>query len=398
MLAGLAPDGGLYMPQAWPSLPSLPASPAGHYAAAAAHVITPFTGGSPSHAELFELVSDAYARFSHTDTAPMHQIGPDLFLLELFHGPTLAFKDFAMQVLSRLMERALKRRGARTTILGATSGDTGAAAVEAFRGRKDIELFILFPHGRISDVQRKQMTAAREENIHAIAIEGTFDDCQNIVKALFGDAAFRERHALSAINSINWARIIAQAVYYYTASAKLGLDARPSFTVPTGNFGDIFAGFAAWKMGLPIGKLVIATNENDILARALETGRYEPKGVTPTDSPSMDIQISSNFERLLFEESGRDASFVTRAMANLRDNGSFDIPASVLAQFASASRRIASAARKLALPCARFAKRRVCSSIPTRLLGLRRRRGSRSGQAVPWSCSPPPIRRSSPRL
>jgi threonine synthase len=332
LLAGLAPDGGLYMPDAWPELPSLPALPAAHYAAAAAHVLTPFTGGNPGHGELFALLSEAYAGFSHPATAPMRQIGPDLFLLELFHGPTLAFKDFAMQALSRLMERALKRRGARTTILGATSGDTGAAAVEAFRGRHDIELFILFPHGRISDVQRRQMTAAQEENVHAIAIEGTFDDCQTIVKTLFGDAAFRERHALSAINSINWARIIAQAVYYYTASATLGPNSRPSFTVPTGNFGDIFAGFTAWKMGLDIGKLVIATNENDILARALETGRYEPRGVKPTDSPSMDIQISSNFERLLFEESGRDAPVVTRAMTKLREDGAFEIPASALAR------------------------------------------------------------------
>ncbi len=330
LLAGLAPDGGLFMPDAWPELTSLPALPTAHYAAAAAHIMTPFTGGNPDHGELFPLLADAYAGFSHRDAAPVRQIGADLFLLELFHGPTLAFKDFAMQALSRLMERALKRRSARTTILGATSGDTGAAAVEAFRGRQDIELFILFPHGRISDVQRRQMTSAQEENVHAVAIDGTFDDCQTIVKTLFGDAAFRERHALSAINSINWARIIAQAVYYYTASATLGPDARPGFTVPTGNFGDIFAGFAASRMGLPMGKLVIATNENDILARALETGRYEPRGVTPTDSPSMDIQISSNFERLLFEESGRDASFVTRAMTELREDGAFEIPASVL--------------------------------------------------------------------
>ena len=198
--------------------------------------------------------------------------------------------------------------------------------MEAFRGRKDIELFILFPNGRISDVQRKQMTAAQEENIHAIAIEGTFDDAQAIVKTLFGDPDFRTRHALSAINSINWARIIAQAVYYYTAHAKLGPDSRPSFTVPTGNFGDIFAGFAASKMGLPMGRLVIATNENDILARALETGRYEPREVMPTDSPSMDIQVSSNFERLLFEESGRDSRFVIEAMTSLRKTGAFEIP------------------------------------------------------------------------
>ncbi len=354
LLAGLAPDGGLYLPASWAQLQSLPASSAGHYAAAAAYVMGPYTGGNPRHADLFTIVSDAYAGFSHPETAPMHEIGPDLYLLELFHGPTLAFKDFAMQVLSRLMERALRRRGARTTILGATSGDTGAAAVEAFRGRTDIKLFILFPNGRISDVQRKQMTAAQEDNIHAIAIDGTFDDAQAIVKTLFGDAGFRTRHALSAINSINWVRIIAQAVYYYTAHAKLGPDARPSFTVPTGNFGDIFAGYVAAKMGLPMGRLVIATNENDILARTLETGRYEPRGVVPTDSPSMDIQVSSNFERLLFEESGRDAAFVIWAMANLRNKGAFEIPNSVLAPmrtrfsaYRASREEAASAMRKL---------------------------------------------------
>jgi threonine synthase len=326
LLAGLAPDGGLYMPASWPALPPLPTAPEGHYAAAAAHVMAPYTGGNPGQADLFALVSDAYARFSHPDTAPLRQIGENLFLLELFHGPTLAFKDFAMQVLSRLMERALKRRGAKTTILGATSGDTGAAAVEAFRGRQDIELFILFPHGRVSDVQRKQMTAASEDNIHIIAVEGTFDDAQAIVKTLFGSEDFRARHALSAINSINWARIIAQSVYYYTAIAKLGSGSIPSFSVPTGNFGDIFAGYAALKMGLPMGKLVIATNENDILRRALESGRYEPRRVMPTDSPSMDIQVSSNFERLLFEASGRDGPFVMRAMRDLHHQGAFDIP------------------------------------------------------------------------
>lgn len=329
LLAGLAPDGGLYLPDAWPDLDSLPAEPI-KYAAAAAYVMAPFTDGNPAQTELFALADEAYARFGHPQAAPLTQIGPDLFLLELFHGPTLAFKDFAMQVLSRLMERALKQTGRRATILGATSGDTGAAAVEAFRGREDIELFILFPHGRISDVQRKQMTAAPEENIHPIAIEGTFDDAQAIVKELFGDQEFRLRYSLSAINSINWARIIAQTVYYYTASAKVGPASRPSFAVPTGNFGDIFAGFAADKMGLPLGRLVIATNENDILPRALETGRYEPRTVTPTDSPSMDIQISSNFERLLFEASGRDASFIVSAMRNLREKGWFEIPRAAL--------------------------------------------------------------------
>jgi len=380
LLAGLAPDGGLYMPAVWPLLPSLAAAgderpphpnllpkgrrdaaapphleervvspsptpfaervgvrgdfdltPALPYAAAAAQVIARYTGDNPGHADLLALATEAYAGFSHPDTAPLREIGPDLFLLELFHGPTLAFKDFAMQVLSRLMERALKRTGAKRVILGATSGDTGAAAVEAFRGRQDIEVFILFPNGRISDIQRKQMTTAKEDNIHAIAIDGTFDDAQAIVKTLLGDSEFRARHALSAINSINWTRIIAQAVYYYTAAAKFGAASRPSFAVPTGNFGDIFAGFAASKMGLPMGKLVIATNENDILARALASGRYQPRAVTPTDSPSMDIQISSNFERLLFEESSRDSSFIVTAMAHLQSKGGFDIPPAALA-------------------------------------------------------------------
>lgn len=332
LLAGLAPDGGLYMPVSWPSMPSLPAAPKAHYAAAAAYVMAPFTAGNPAHEELFAIVSEAYSSFDHPEVAPLKHIGPDLFLLELFHGPTLAFKDFAMQVLSRLMERALKLRGARTTILGATSGDTGAAAVEAFRGRQDIELFILFPNGRVSDVQRKQMTTAAEPNIHAIAIDGTFDDAQAIVKALFGDVEFRNRYALSAINSINWARIIAQAVYYYTACATLGPLSRPSFSVPTGNFGDIFAGFAASQMGLPLGRLIIATNENDILARTLATGEYHPKDVLPTDSPSMDIQISSNFERLLFDESSRDTALVMDAMSGLRENGRFSIRPATLSR------------------------------------------------------------------
>jgi threonine synthase len=354
LLSGLAPDGGLYMPASWPALPALPAEPGGNYAAATAFVMAPYASGNPGYDDLFALVSQAYAGFGHPETAPLRQIGRDLFLLELFHGPTLAFKDFAMQVLSRLMERALKRRGAKITILGATSGDTGAAAVEAFRGRQDIELFILFPHGRISDVQRKQMTTADEGNIHAIAVEGTFDDAQSIVKALFGRQEFRSRHALSAINSINWARIIAQSVYYYTAIAKLGAGSLPSFSVPTGNFGDIFAGYAASRMGLSMGKLVIATNENDILARTLETGRYEPRSVMPTDSPSMDIQISSNFERLLFEAAGRNETIVRRAMACLHGEGAFGIPpealASIRERFAAyrvSGREAAAAMRKL---------------------------------------------------
>jgi threonine synthase len=329
LLAGLAPDGGLYMPVGWPSLRRLP-SGAADYAAAAASVIAPYTADDISEPELFNIAQAAYRDFDRPDIAPLTEIGPDVFLLELFHGPTLAFKDFAMQLLSRLMARALERRGATTTIVGATSGDTGAAAVEAFRGRPNIELFILFPNGRVSDVQRKQMTTVAEANIHAIAVDGTFDDAQTIVKTLFGDAEFRARFALSAINSINWARIAAQAVYYYTACARLGQDVTPSFSVPTGNFGDVFAGYVAARMGLSIGRLIIATNENDILARTLATGFYEPRDVQPTDSPSMDIQISSNFERLLFEETDRDADFVVHAMHRLKEKGSFELPPETL--------------------------------------------------------------------
>ncbi len=330
LLSGLAPDGGLYMPERWPAAASLPASVTAHYAAAAAYVLAPYTEGGIPETELFDIVDAAYRDFDRPEVAPLSEIGPHLFLLELFHGPTFAFKDFAMQVLSRLMARALQRRGTRATILGATSGDTGAAAVAAFRGQPNIELFILFPNGRVSDVQRKQMTTATDANVHAIAIDGTFDDAQAIVKTLFGDADFCARYGLSAVNSINWVRIAAQTVYYYAACARLGANAWPAFSVPTGNFGDIFAGYAAARMGLPVGKLIVATNENDILARALASGVYEPREVLPTDSPSMDIQISSNFERLLFEASGRDAGYVLQAMTDLKEQGRFRLPEALL--------------------------------------------------------------------
>ncbi len=328
LMTGLAPDGGLYLPESWPGLSAVPQSKP--YRDAALQVMAPFLGGEIETDEFATLLSHAYENFSSTEPAPLREIGKDLYILELFHGPTLAFKDFAMQVLARLMERSLKRGGSRMTIVGATSGDTGAAAVEAFRGREDIEVYILYPHGRVSDVQRRQMTTAAEDNIHILAVEGSFDDAQAIVKALFNDQAFRTRHALSAINSINWARIMAQAVYYFTATAELSA-ARPlQFAVPTGNFGDVFAGYVAHKMGLPLDRLVVATNENDILARALKTGVYEPLGVHQTDSPSMDIQVSSNFERLLFEASSRDFGFVRSCMAKLRDEGRFSIRADVL--------------------------------------------------------------------
>jgi threonine synthase len=247
-------------------------------------------------------------------------------VLELFHGPTLAFKDVAMQLLARLMDHVLAERGERATIVGATSGDTGGAAIEAFAGRDRTDIFILFPQGRVSPVQQRQMTSSAAKNVHALAIEGNFDDCQGLVKDLFNNHGFRDTVSLSGVNSINWARIMAQIVYYFSAAISLGAPDRPvSFTVPTGNFGDIFAGYAAKRMGLPIERLVIATNDNDILARTLESGRYETRQAVETTSPSMDIQISSNFERLLFEASNRDAALVRREMASLRQSGAFEL-------------------------------------------------------------------------
>jgi threonine synthase len=334
MLAGLARDGGLYTPLTPPT-----ASPAEiralaglSYAEAAARLVEPFVGDEIDHAELAALAEDAYAGFRHAATAPLVQIDDNLFLLELFHGPTLAFKDFAMQWLGRMMNRALRRRQSRATILGATSGDTGAAAIEAFGGQSQTDVFILYPHGRVSDVQRRQMTTVDKPNVHAIAVEGTFDDCQSIVKALFNDLAFRDAMKLSGANSINWARILAQIVYYFTSAVALGApDRRISFAVPTGNFGDVLAGYYAKRMGLSIDRLAIATNENDILARALASGVYKPLGVKATQSPSMDIQVSSNFERLLFEAYDRDAGAVCALMGALAQSGEFAIAPGPLA-------------------------------------------------------------------
>jgi len=328
MLAGLARDGGLYVPERLtPLAPAAIRALAGlPYAEAATRVVAPFVGEDFTAAELAELARDAYSGFRHAATAPLIQLDANLFLLELFHGPTLAFKDFAMQWLGRAMDRALERRDRRATILGATSGDTGAAAIEAFGGLPRADVFILFPTGRVSDVQRRQMTTVDKPNVHAIAIEGSFDDCQAIVKALFSDLAFRDELGLSGVNSINWARILAQIVYYFTAAAALGApDRRIAFAVPTGNFGDVLAGYYAKGMGLPISRLTIATNENDILARALATGLYKPLGVKATQSPSMDIQVSSNFERLLFEVYGRDAGAVRGLMGALKQAGEFSI-------------------------------------------------------------------------
>lgn len=330
MLTGLARDGGLYVPECWPQIANDEiAGLAGlSYAQAAARIMAPFVISDIPQDEFSEIVSDTYSGFSHIAVTPLVEIGPDQWLLELFHGPTLAFKDVAMQLLARLMDRALQARKSRATIVGATSGDTGGAAIEAFAGRDAIEIFILHPHGRVSDVQRKQMTCCEAANVHNIAIEGSFDDCQELVKALFNDHERRDRLSLAGVNSINWARIMAQCVYYFVAAAGLGSPHRKvSFSVPTGNFGDIFAGYVASRMGLPVERLVIATNVNDILARTLSSGRYEPQGVFATSSPSMDIQVSSNFERLMFEAAGRDASQVCAHMNALTDEGAFTLSA-----------------------------------------------------------------------
>ncbi|MEZ5827257.1 MAG: threonine synthase [Hyphomicrobiales bacterium] len=335
LLAALAPDGGLFMPEAWPALaPDEIAALAGlDYADAAYRVMSPYLASDACLGDLEDVLTEAYDGFHHPAVAPLTQIGPNAFLLELFHGPTLAFKDLAMQVVSRLMNRALLRRGARATVVGATSGDTGAAAIEAFRGLDAIDVFILHPKGRISDVQRRQMTTAAEPNVHNIAVEGTFDDCQAIVKALFADRALSERLSLTGINSINFARILAQMPYYFTAAVSLGAPHRAvAFTVPTGNFGDIFAGYAARAMGLPVQRLVIATNLNDSLPRALGSGVYEPQAVIATSSPSMDIQLASNFERLLFELAGRDAARVGALMDELRARGTFRLSQGELGQ------------------------------------------------------------------
>jgi threonine synthase len=292
----------------------------------AVEVIRPFVGDTISETDLARLAREAYGSFRHPAVAPIAQVGTSTFLLELFHGPTLAFKDVAMQLLARLMDHALAARGERTTVVVATSGDTGGAAVEAFRGRERTDLFVLFPAGRISAVQRRMMTTATDDNVHAIAVEGTFDDCQALVKGLFNHHAFRDRVRLSGVNSINWARIVAQVVYYFTAATTLGAPHRKvAFTVPTGNFGDVFAGYVAQRMGLPIDRLVIATNINDILVRTLATGTYDVREVAATASPSMDIQVSSNFERLLFEAYGRDAQQVRGLMASLAQSRRFSL-------------------------------------------------------------------------
>ena len=333
LLAGLARDGGLYVPETWPTLTAAEiAALAGKpYEAVAKRVIGPFVADALPERALDLMIADAYAAFRHPAVAPLVQLAPNRFVLELFHGPTLAFKDLAMQFVARLMDHVLQKRGQRTTIVVATSGDTGGAAVEAFRGSAQVDVVALFPHGRISDVQRRMMTTPTEDNVHSIAVEGTFDDCQALVKAMFNHHAFRDRVRLSGVNSINWARLVSQAVYYFTSAVALGAPHRRiAFTVPTGNFGDVYAGYVASKMGLPVERLTVATNVNDILARAVATGVYEPREVVATASPSMDIQVSSNFERLLYETCGRDAAKVKALMGSLTQSGRFSVPEAAL--------------------------------------------------------------------
>lgn len=332
LLTGLARDGGLYVPESWPTLDAadLDALKGHAYPELAARLLAPFVAGSVAEDGLAELIAETYATFEAPDVVPLKDMGDGVHLMELFHGPTLAFKDVAMQFLARLFDRVLKARGERIVILGATSGDTGAAAVEAFRDKDMVDVFMLHPENRVSPVQRRQMTTVDAPNIHNVAIQGTFDDCQDLVKAMFNDPAFRARHPLSAVNSINWARVMAQIVYYVWAHLRLGAD-RTAFAVPTGNFGNVLAGYAAKQMGVAIPQLVVGSNANDILTRFFETGAMQTGEVYATLSPSMDIQVSSNFERLLFDLVGHDGARVAEIMAAFRETGRFEVAGDAMA-------------------------------------------------------------------
>ena len=328
MMTGLARDGGLYVPESVPVLTKdqIAAMAGKSYEEIAFDVMFPFIGETFTADEFRSLIAAAYAGFGHAARAPLVQMAPNHFLLELFHGPTLAFKDFAMQLIGQMFQASLSRSGKRITIVGATSGDTGSAAIEAFRGLSNVDVFILFPHGRVSEVQRRQMTTPVESNVHALAVDGDFDDCQAALKDMFNDFDFRDEVGLAGVNSINWGRVLAQVVYYFSSAVSLGAPHRTvSFTVPTGNFGDIFAGYIAKRMGLPIEGLIVATNQNDILHRTLQTGVQKKEGVTPSISPSMDIQVSSNFERALFDAYGRDGATVAAQMDDLKNKGAFTI-------------------------------------------------------------------------
>jgi len=331
LLAGMAADGGLYVPRRWPSLSpeALGGFPGrGGYADLAAEVMWPFVDGAYPRDRFEELVRDAYAGFGHSEVVPMVELGDGLWLMELFHGPTLAFKDIALQVVGRLFAEELARRGERATIVGATSGDTGSAAIEAVRDRENIQIVILHPRGRVSEVQRRQMTTVDSANVHNVAIDGTFDDCQDLVKAMFADPVFRDEQRLSAVNSINWARVMAQTAYYVAAVSRHGLE-QASFSVPTGNFGNVLAGHAARQMGLPVERFIVASNRNDILTQFFNSGSMAISEVRPTLSPSMDIQVSSNLERLLFEMLDRDGIRTAELLEGFRATGRMRVDARI---------------------------------------------------------------------
>jgi threonine synthase len=325
LLAGLAPDGGLYCPLDIPTLPEITADTS--YVDAAVAIMAPFTEGTFDPDELAAMAADAYSGFRHPEVCPIVDLGHDRYLLDLTRGPTLAFKDVALQMVGKMLEAELARRGRTVTIIGATSGDTGSAAIEALANRSGIQVLILHPHERVSEIQRRQMTTVTAPNVHNVAIRGTFDDCQDLVKASFADASLRHDVGLAAVNSINWARVMCQIVYYVTSARRVRPDHSPvSFAVPSGNFGNVLAGWYAKRMGLAVDRLVVASNRNDVLTRYFETGWLETRTVEPSLSPSMDIQISSNFERVLWEASGRDGAAVTDLIGRLRASGSVEVP------------------------------------------------------------------------
>ena len=338
LLAGLATDGGLYVPTEWPDLPTS-ATPAASYAERAAQVMAPFVAPDLDDATLRRLCDEAYATFRHDAVVPLVQIGHRQWVQELFHGPTLAFKDVALQLVGRMFDHVLAQRSQRVTIVGATSGDTGSAAIDGVKTCANVDIVILFPHGRTSDVQRKQMTTVDAPNVRVVAVDGTFDDCQDLVKAMFADVAFREKMQLSAVNSINWARVMAQVVYYVTTAEALAEPA--TFCVPTGNFGNVLAGWIARRMGAPIADFVIASNSNDILTRFVNDADMTARPVVPTLSPSMDIQVSSNFERLLFEMNGRDGGMTAEQLQRFRAVGRLDVEPDQRATFLEGTFRAA---------------------------------------------------------
>lgn len=338
VLAGLATDGGLYVPESWPQLP---VTNAASYTDVAMQVISPFVGDDIDHDTLSRLINDAYATFRHPDIVPIVDLEPGHQLMELFHGPTLAFKDVALQLLGRLFDHILSSRGEKVTIVGATSGDTGSAAIDGVKNCAHVNIVILYPKGRVSDVQRRQMTTVDSPNVRTVAIDGTFDDCQDLVKAMFNHTEFRQAHNLSAVNSINWARVMAQVVYYVEATRQLG--GPIDVTVPTGNFGNVLSGWIAQQMGAPLRHLIVASNQNDILTRFFESQSMNATTVHPTLSPSMDIQVSSNFERLLFEMNDRDGAVTATQLARFRELGTMGVEPDQFAQWIAPTFRAARA-------------------------------------------------------